>query len=146
MSKNPEAPTTLPEPSSRVDTPKADLSEGSRATSAQSSSDTKGRSTDKPSRSKKINWEKVRVFDKPEYRLPFKLSKYTAGKKGRGYDPEPWLQAAIESGLVEMGSLAGGKVVGEFLEPIGRHPPARMKPEKLEAMLLKGISDILEKK
>lgn len=94
-------------------------------------------------RSKKINWDKVKVFDKPEYRLPFKLSKYTQGRGG--YEPEPWLQAAIESGLVEMGSLEKGGRVGEWLEPIGDHPPARMKREELEALMAKCLAEMLEK-
>jgi hypothetical protein len=95
-------------------------------------------------RSKKINWDKVRVFKQPEYRLPFVPSKYVRGKRAR-QDPELWIQVAIESGLVEMGSLSGGGPVGDLLDPLNGNPPARMNREDLEALVTKGLMEVLEK-
>lgn len=112
------------EPCDPVDTPKAAVS---------------------PRRVKKTNWEKVRVFKAAEYRTPFKLSKYVPGKKG--YEPDVWLQVAIESGLVEMGSPSEGYLGDALLNPIDRRRkgPPSMKRKDLEALIAKGIVDILEK-
>lgn len=93
----------------------------------------------------KVNWDKVKVFAKPEYRIPFKAAIYQNGKKPTGLiAPPAWLQAAIESGLVEMGSPnADGRAV-EFFDPIGAQPPARMSREELDRRLYEGIAKTLD--
>lgn len=112
-----------------------------------SSSTTKAPKGDRPSRSRKTNWDAVRVFKEAEYRTPLKLGMYTKGKKTRGAgEPDVWLQVAIESGLVEMGSLSEGYQGDGLLDPIGkRRKVPFMSHEDLEAMIAKGIADILEK-
>lgn len=137
MPKEPEVPTTSPEPCGLVATPR-------EAASAPSSTATDNQPAEKAARSKKINWDKVKVFAKPEYRLPYKLTKYMQGKKPENSgEPELWLQVAIESGLVEMGSLHEDGRVRELLEPIDGAPKARASRADLEMLLAKGIADAL---
>ncbi len=130
------------EPCNRVGTPKAAPS--GKALAASPSSSTTKAPVQSRGRSKKINWDKVRVFKQPEYRLPFSLGKYVPGKRTQ-QDPELWIQVAIESGLVEMGSLRGGGPVGDLLDPLNGNPPARMNREDLEALVTKGLMEVLEK-
>lgn len=88
-------------------------------------------------RSKKINWDKVKVFAEPEYRVPWQLQQYS---KGRGSAPaEPWIQAAIESGLAVMEPQESPS---DWLEPLGDNPPARMSQEDLQALVDKGLQEI----
>ena len=97
------------------------------------------------SQSKRINWDRIKVFKKPEYRLPWKLTKYMQGKRPKDYsEPELWLQAAIESGLVEMGSLPEDGRVREILTPINGAPPPYLAAGELEVMLMKGMEDTLK--
>lgn len=95
----------------------------------------------------KINWDKVRVFEAAEYRTPWKLAMYLPGKRSKvSGEPELWLQVAIESGLVEMGSLEKGYQGGELLNPIDRRRGRPgMKRKELEALIARGIIDTLEK-
>lgn len=91
----------------------------------------------KKRRSKKINWDKVRVFSEPEYRVPWQLQQYS---KGRGKIPaEPWIQAAIESGLAVMEPQESPQ---DWLEPLGDNPPARMNLEDLQSLIDKGLQEI----
>lgn len=88
-------------------------------------------------RSKKINWDKVKVFAEPEYRVPWALQKYSKGKGS--IPPEPWIQAAIESGLAVM---EPHESPSDWLEPLGDHPPAEMNREDLQALIDKALQDI----
>lgn len=88
------------------------------------------------------NWDKIKVFKEPEYRLPYKLAKYMPGRKG-SQDPELWLQVAIESGLVVMEECEEAARRGAWLEPLGDNPPARMTREELEALIEAGIREVV---
>lgn len=46
---------------------------------------------------------------------------------------------------MEMGSLSGGGPVGDLLDPLNGNPPARMNREDLEALVTKGLMEVLEK-
>jgi hypothetical protein len=92
---------------------------------------------------KNADWDKIKVFKEPEYRVPWKLALYSKGKQGAAAAPEPWIQAAIESGLAVMEPRDGGG--SEWLEPLGDHPPARMTRAELEALINQGIQDMLDK-
>ena len=96
---------------------------------------------EKSKRTKKIDWDKVKVFDKPEYLVPYKLAKYMPGKRSKNYvEPELWLQVGIESGLVATASR-DGETGGEWMQPLDDNPPAYMKAEDLEALLKKYIDE-----
>lgn len=129
MSKEPEDPTTSPEPCD----PEGTLKEVESVL---------GRSTKKkykqPSR-----WDKYKVFARPEYRTHEFKALMPGRKLPESGRPEPWLEAAIRSGLVEMGSPEKGLPVGDWLEPINGHPPPRMSREALELMWAKGIAEVL---
>lgn len=94
---------------------------------------------------KKLNWESMKVFDRPLYRMPYQLAKYRKGKKGLSGDPPLWMQVAIESGLVEMGSQSKGCQGGALLEPIGKAPPPRASREELIDMITLGLIESYEK-
>lgn len=97
-------------------------------------------------RSGRIDWSKVKVFEQPEYRLPWQLAKYTRGKNPLGVlGPEPWVEAAIESGLVVMDVREGEQLSGEWFEPLGDNPPPQMTREELEGLIAKGIADLIDK-
>ncbi len=67
----------------------------------------------------KVNWDKVKVFDRPELRLGLRLAKYTKGRGG--LPPEPWVEAAIQSGLLELASPNAGDR-RHWIEPIDGQP------------------------
>lgn len=91
-------------------------------------------------------WENVLVFERPEYRVPFKLTKYVKGPRPKDYaEPEMWLQLGIESGLVEMGSPRADGRASDMFEPIGDAVDATVKRYNLEELLQKGIEDALTK-
>lgn len=97
------------------------------------------------SRQKKINWDKVRVFDKPEFMVPFRFPKYRGGKNPFGVPgPELWVQAAVESGLVRMEPFDPEKQRGAWFEPLEDHPPREMN-KSLDELLDEGIADTLRK-
>lgn len=90
-------------------------------------------------------YRKLKLF-KAEYRTPFKYSALMQGRRPKGMsEPEGWLMAAIQSGLVEMGSLGKDGRVGELFEPIGDNPPAEWTGPPLEELLLAGTKDALDK-
>lgn len=92
----------------------------------------------------KIDWDRVKVFKEAEYRFPYRLGVLTPGKRSKNLgSPDPWLLAAIESGLVETVSRDEVTAGGEWLTPLGDHPPARMKPGALEQMIAEGIQELL---
>lgn len=83
---------------------------------------------------------------KAEYQTPFKYAALMPGRKPKLLcEPEGWLMAAIQSGLVEMGSLAKDGRVGELLEPIGDNPPPIFDGPPLEELLLAGTKDALDR-
>ena len=85
---------------------------------------------------------------KPEYRTPFKYTELLKGRKPKampGWTPDAWLIAAIQSGLVEMGSLEKAGRVGELLEPIGDAPAPIYDGPPLEELWLQGTQDALNK-
>ena len=100
------------------------------------------------SRPKKIEWNKVKLYDKPLYRTPYKFTALMPGRRPKHgvYEPEGWIRAAIESGLVEMGSLEKGGPVGALLEPIRKKTPLpQFDRSTLEKMWTDGIADALKK-
>lgn len=116
-----------------------------KAAGSPNSSATMGRSTGKPTRSKKIKWETMKVFDQPEFTVPFGISMYKRGKKPQGIPgPELWMQAAIESGLVAMGSFDAAEQKHEMYKPSKDHPPQEMN-KSLDQLLDEGIADTLAK-
>lgn len=94
-----------------------------------------------------LDFKKIKVFDKPEFQLPYHLAALTGGPRGRASVPPPgWLLAAVESGLVEMVSPSADGLKDGLLKPIGkkrRHPAQRMKPGELERVLREGIENTL---
>lgn len=86
-----------------------------------------------------------KVFAKPEFQLPYHLAMYSVGPGAKRAIQAPmWLQVAILSGLVEMVSPNEAKAGDGLLKPIRkRHPLPRMTPEKLEALMLKGLAEAL---
>lgn len=96
-------------------------------------------------RTPKVDWSKVKVFKKPEYRVPVTFQMYRKGKNTPGLEPELWMQAAVESGLVAMGSLEKDGPVGEWFEPLDGAPEPKGSAAELEALLLKGIADVIDK-
>lgn len=146
MSSEPSSPADMPEVAESV------ASKPRRSSSAMAQR--KGRAPPKKSgskrtKAKRIDWNKVKVFEEPAYRLPFRLAMYTngphKGKNGAFIPPPLWLQVAIESGLVEMGSPGKASQGGALLEPIGSHPPARMKSGELDRMITEGLAKTLDK-
>jgi hypothetical protein len=65
------------------------------------------------SKDRKINWDEVRVFAKPELRLNYKLSANLPGKMG----PLPWIEAAVKSGLAATVSPNAGSRGGALMVP-----------------------------
>lgn len=101
-------------------------------------------SSPKTKQSKALDLDKVKVFAKPEYRLPYHLAMYTNSPKKKASVPAPlWLQAAVESGLVEMGPPSADGLRDGLLSPLDGHPPIRMKPGELDRMLRDGIARTL---
>lgn len=130
MSKEREAPTTSPEPCGPGDTLR-------EVQSVWGNSPRK-----KAKRPRK--WDKYKVFAHPEYRTRYQYKGLLPGRKLPGAGrPEAWLEAALRSGLVEMGSLEKATPGGGLLEPINGHPPPRMNREALELMWAKGIAEVL---
>ena len=98
----------------------------------------------KPSKPKLPN----KIFA-PVWRLPFVLDKYRTRGKGSKLVGEPpgWLQAAIESGLVEMvPTPPGGTPVGYFEQVDKNFVVPKITEEEIEAMVLAGLLNDLEKK
>lgn len=128
------------EPSDPVDTQKVEESQNTSPTP---------RSKAKPHRKRggKIDWDAVKVFQEPEYKIPYKLTTYMPGKRSKNaIAPELWVQVAIESGLVAMASQSEATQGGEWLEPLNGNPPARMNPGELQTLIADGIADILDNK
>lgn len=101
----------------------------------------------RPKKKQPSKWDKYKVFARPEYRTHYEYKALLPGRKLPGSGrPEPWLEAAIRSGLVEMGSLEKATPGGELLEPLNGHPPPRMSREALELMWAKGIAEVLSHK
>lgn len=118
------------------------MSRGKTATPTSSPAPSGRGATRKAGRSK-IDWDKVKVFEKPEFRVPFTFQKYRNGKKS-GIEPELWMQVAVESGLVEMGSPHEDGGVGEWYEPTEGFAKPYMSRAELEALLVKGIADLVD--
>lgn len=78
---------------------------------------------------------------KPVLNLPYKLSLYQKGRTG--VLPEPWLQAAIESGLVEMVLPKEGEPRGGWLEPKPGEKTT-MTAEELEQLLHESMAETLK--
>lgn len=93
---------------------------------------------------KKVNWSKVKVFDKPVLRLPFRLAKYSKGRGAAWGDPELWLQAGIESGLVVMEEPKEGEHAPSWLEVIDREAYQPLKPGELQELVNEGIRNNLK--
>lgn len=125
------APTTSPEPCDPEATPKA--------------AESKRRPNSKPRSDKKIRWDKLKVFERPVFRLPYTLSKYvpSPGRHGGSVEPQLWVQAAIESGLVEMAPRDEVARKGEWFEPIGDHPPEGVNRVDLERDIILGLEKTL---
>lgn len=83
----------------------------------------------------------VRLFA-PELEVPFHLSIFTPGR-GKKVSPQPWLEAAVRSGLAVMGSPSGGKLGPGLLRPLKGNPLKGMKPGDLEELLLKGTMEAM---
>lgn len=64
----------------------------------------------------KIKWDKIRIWDKPIFRCPFKPRKTAP----------PWLLVLIESGLADTGKLREGSPRIGFLEVLDE---SRLSPE-----------------
>jgi hypothetical protein len=88
-----------------------------------------------------------KVFDKPEFRLPFRLAALTRSRRSKyAVDPAPWLLAAVQSGLVEMVAPSEAIRGVGLLEPInGTHPPTGMIDGKTyEQILAEGMANTLK--
>ncbi len=98
-----------------------------------------------PKAGESLDLRKVKVFAAPEYRMPYRLAMYTPSPKQKdSIRPPLWLQAAIESGLVEMGSPNVDRVEDGLFKPLNGHPPPRMKPGELERAIREGIENTLK--
>lgn len=98
----------------------------------------------KAKQSKALDLDKIKVFAKPEYLLPYHLAMYTNSPKKKDSVRAPlWLQAAVESGLVAMGSPSEDGLKGGLLKPLDGHPPPRLKAGELDRYLQESISKTL---
>lgn len=97
-----------------------------------------------PRRSRRLKWDKVKVFDKPEYRLPYPLTGFPKGRRRKGLARSAgWLEVALESGLVETGLPNEASQGGVLLKPLDDHPPARMTREELNELVRQGLERTL---
>lgn len=95
-------------------------------------------------RLKKTKWDTMKVFDKPVFRLPYRLAMYTNGPKGAAYcPPDLWLQAGIEAGLVVMEPPKEGVPKGGWLEVIDKEAFVPLKPGELQELVNEGIRNNL---
>lgn len=96
-------------------------------------------------------WKKIKVFAQPEFTVAADFRR-RGGRKGsrQRYGPEPWLEAAIEAGLVEMVPYEKAPPGTQWLEPKpGVNPPREMNlREVLELSIAKTLLefDELERK
>ncbi len=87
----------------------------------------------------------VRLFE-PELEVPFRLAMFTKGR-GKKVSAPLWLQAGVKSGLVAMGSPTEDSLKHGLFKSLKKrnHPLEGMKPGDLDALLLKGTIDALER-
>lgn len=90
------------------------------------------------------HWETIKVFQEPAFRVPLSMAAYRPARRGNSpIPPLPWLQAAIEAGLVEMASLKEVSRGEEFLAPLRGKELPYCSREDLEKQLAEAIAKSL---
>lgn len=86
--------------------------------------------------SNRKDWETVKVFQEPAFRVPVGLAQHTPGRRRYSVIPPlPWLDAAIRAGLVEMASRSGDSQEGAFFVPLeGKEMPFCSRADLLQQL------------
>lgn len=95
--------------------------------------------------SNRKDWETVKVFQEPAFRIPLVMAAHSPGRRKEApIPPIPWVEAAIRAGLVETASPRRALPVGEFFSPLdGQDRLPYCSREDLLRQLKEGIEDTL---